>query len=63
MKSSHPERLQSDPANVVHILDDSMNDGFTWCGKSPTDLANTIHTAATCLFCIVRQAKYRGPDS
>ncbi len=63
MKSSHPERLQSDPANVVHILDDSMNDGFTWCGKSPTDLANTIYTASNCLMCIVRQAKYRGPDT
>jgi hypothetical protein len=63
MKSSLRERLQSDPANVVHILDNSLNDGFAWCGKPPSDLANTIYTAATCLFCIVRHAKYRGPDS
>jgi hypothetical protein len=61
MKSLRHEDLRRDSLGVVHILDDTLNDGFAWCGKAPLDLYNSVvYSAATCLFCIVKAAKYRG---
>lgn len=66
MKSSTHEQRVADDHGLVHILDDSQNDGFAWCGKPPTLLeildGRFVETkdVATCLTCIVKAARYRG---
>jgi hypothetical protein len=60
MRSSRHETHRRDRHGVVHILDDSLADGFAWCNKAPTDLIAMEPGVATCLLCIVIAAKYRG---